>query len=96
MTNKVMEYKDKTVTILSPVVHGEKGTHKDLFDELRKEGFTRVRVNGKNMSLNEEITLEKNIKDNIDVIIDKITVDDEEYGRIFEAIETSTKKQMEK
>lgn len=48
------------------------------------------------MSLNEEITLEKNIKDNIDVIIDKITVDDEEYGRIFEAIETSTKKQMEK
>lgn len=47
MTNKVMEYKDKTVTILSPVVHGEKGTHKDLFDELRKEGFTRVRVNGK-------------------------------------------------
>ena len=92
MTNKVMEYKDKTVTILSPVVHGEKGTHKDLFDELCKEGFTRVRVNGKNMSLNEEITLEKNIKDNIDVIIDKITVDDEEYGRIFEAIETSTKK----
>ena len=92
MTNKVMEYKDKTVTILSPVVHGEKGTHKDLFDELRKEGFTRVRVNGKNMSLNEEITLEKNIKDNIDVIIDKITVDDEEYGRIFESIETSTKK----
>ena len=92
MTNKVMEYKDKTVTILSPVIHGEKGTHKDLFDELRKEGFTRVRVNGKNMSLNEEITLEKNIKDNIDVIIDKITVDDEEYGRIFEAIETSTKK----
>ena len=92
MTNKVMEYKEKTVTILSPVVHGEKGTHKDLFDELRKEGFTRVRVNGKNMSLNEEITLEKNIKDNIDIIIDKITVDEEEYSRIFEAIETSTKK----
>ena len=92
MTNKVMEYKGKTVTILAPVVHGEKGTHKDLFDELRKEGFTRVRVNGKNMSLNEEITLEKNIKDNIDIIIDKITVDDEEYSRIFEAVETSTKK----
>ena len=92
MTNKVMEYKGKTVTILAPVVHGEKGTHKDLFDELRKEGFTRVRVNGKNMSLNEEITLEKNIKDNIDIIIDKITVDIEEYSRIFEAVETSTKK----
>ena len=92
MTNKVMEYKNKNVTILAPVVHGEKGTHKDLFDELRKEGYSKVRVNGKIMSLNEEINLEKNIKDNIDIIMDKITVDDEEYGRIFEAIEASTKK----
>ena len=83
MTNKVMEYKNKNVTILAPVVHGEKGTHKDLFDELRKEGYSKVRVNGKIMSLNEEINLEKNIKDNIDLIIDKITVDDEEYGRII-------------
>ena len=70
MTNKVMEYVGLTVSILSPIVHGEKGTHKDLFDELRKEGFTKVRVNGKIMSLNGEITLEKNIKDNIDIVID--------------------------
>ena len=92
MTNKVMEYTGKNVTILAPIVHGEKGTHKDLFDELRKEGYSKVRVNGKIMSLNEEITLEKNIKDNIEIVIDKITVDKEEYGRIFEAIEASTKK----
>ena len=92
MTNKVMEYTGKNVTILAPVVHGEKGTHKDLFDELRKEGYSKVRVNGKIMSLNEEITLEKNIKDNIEIVIDKIAVDKEEYGRIFEAIEASTKK----
>lgn len=92
MTNRVMEYMGKTVTILSPIVHGEKGTHKDLFDELRKEGYAKVRVNGKIMSLNEEITLEKNIKDNIDIVMDKITVDELERGRIFEAIEESTKK----
>ena len=92
MTNKVMEYIGKTVTILAPVVHGEKGTHKDLFDELRKEGFTRVRVNGTIMSLSGEITLEKNIKDNIDIIIDKITVDESEFSRVFEAVEASTKK----
>ncbi len=92
MTNKVMEYTGKTVTILSPIVHGEKGTHKDLFDELRKEGYSKVRVNGRIMSLNEEITLEKNIKDNIDIVMDKVTVDDIERGRIFEAIEESTKK----
>ena len=92
MTDKVMEYMGKRVTILSPIVHGEKGTHKDLFDELRKEGFSKVRVNGQIMSLNEEITLEKNIKDNIDLVMDKITVDELERGRIFEAIEASTKK----
>ena len=92
MTNKVMEYSGSTVTVLSPIVHGEKGTHKDLFDELRKEGYSKVRVNGKIMSLSEEITLEKNIKDNIDIVMDKVTVDDIERGRIFEAIEESTKK----
>ncbi len=92
MTNKVMEYTGTTVTILSPIVHGEKGTHKDLFDELRKEGYSKVRVNGKIMSLSDEITLEKNKKDNIDIVMDKVTVDDIERGRIFEAIEESTKK----
>lgn len=92
MANKVMEYEGKTITVLAPIVHGEKGTHKDLFDELRKDGYSKVRVNGKIMSLNEEITLEKNIKDNIDIVIDKIVVEKEEYSRIFEAIEVSCKK----
>ena len=76
MTNKVMEYEGLTVTILSPIVHGEKGTHKDLFDELRKDGFSKVRVNGKIMSLNGDIELEKNKKDNIDIVMDKITIAD--------------------
>ncbi len=92
MTNKVMEYIGKTITVLAPIIHGEKGTHKDLFDDLRKEGFTRIRINGNITSLNEEVNLEKNTKDNVDVVIDKITVDEDEYSRIFEAIETSAKK----
>ncbi len=91
MTNKILSYHGKTVTVMAPVVHGEKGTHKDLFDDLRKDGFTKVRVNGDIKSLNGEIELEKNIKDNIEVIIDKITVDEDEYSRLFEAIEVSTK-----
>lgn len=91
MTNKVMEYVGQNVLILAPVVHGEKGTHKELFDELRKDGYSKVRVNGKIYNLNEEIVLEKNKKDNIDVVIDKINISDEEYGRIFEAVEASTK-----
>ncbi len=92
MVNKVLELgEDTKIEILSPVVHGEKGTHQDLFDDLRKKGFTRVRVNGELRDLSEEIKLEKNKKDNIYVVIDRIVVSPDERSRIFEAIEISTK-----
>lgn len=92
MTNRIMEYDTGTkIEVLAPIVHGEKGTHKEEFDKLRKEGFSRVRVNGKMMDLSDEITLEKNKKDNIDVIIDRIVIKDDERSRLFEAIEMATK-----
>ncbi len=92
MTNRIMDLEiGSKLEIMAPVVHGEKGTHKDLFDELRKNGYSRVRVNGEMRSLDEEIILEKNIKDNIEVVVDRIVLDEEERGRIFEAIETSCK-----
>ena len=92
MTDKIMKYDGKTVTIASPIVHGEKGTHKDLIDSLRKDGFTKIRVNGKILSINDDIDLEKNIKDNIDLLVDKITVCSDERSRIFEAVEQSCKR----
>ncbi len=92
MTQKIMEYPLGTkMVIMSPVVHGEKGTHKDLFDKLRKDGYVRVRVNGEMHDLSEDITLEKNKKDKIDVVIDRIILKEESYSRLFEAIETATK-----
>ena len=92
MTNKIMEYDEGTkLEIMAPIVHGEKGTHKDLFDELRSKGYSRVRVNGEVYTLDEDIVLEKNKKDNIDVVIDRIVLKSEERSRIFEAIEASTK-----
>ena len=92
MTNRIMDLNaGSKLEIMAPIVHGEKGTHKDLFDELRRSGYSRVRVNGENRSLDEEIVLEKNIKDNIEVIVDRIVLDPEERGRIFEAIEASCK-----
>ncbi len=91
MTNKIMELEEGTkLEILSPIVHGEKGTHKDLFEDLRAKGFSRVRVNGEVLSLEEEITLEKNKKDNIEVVVDRVVVREDERSRIFESIETST------
>ncbi len=92
MTNRIMTYDEGTkLEVLAPVVHGEKGAHKELFDKLRKEGFTRVRVNGETKDLAEEIVLEKNKKDNIEVVVDRIVIHPEERSRLFEAIETSTK-----
>ena len=92
MTNKILEYPFGTkIEIMSPIVRGEKGTHKDLFDSLRIDGFVRVRVNGNVFDLSEEIILEKNKKDNIEVIIDRIVLGENSRSRIFEAIETSVK-----
>lgn len=92
MTNRIMELEEGTkLEILAPVCRGEKGTHKDLFDSLRAKGFSKVRVNGTNFGLEEEITLEKNKKDNIDVVVDRVVLSPEERSRIFESIENSTK-----
>ena len=77
--------------IMSPVVHGEKGTHKDLFDNLRKEGYVRVRVNKEMYDLSEEINLDKNKKDNIEVVIDRLVLKEESRSRLFEALEGATK-----
>lgn len=92
MTNKIMEYPLGTkMIIMSPVVHGEKGTHKDLLESLRKEGYIRVRVNGEMYDLSEDIILEKNKKDKIDVVIDRIALKEESRTRLFEALEQATK-----
>ena len=92
MTNKILEYPLGTkLIIMSPIVEGEKGTHKDLLDNLRKDGYTRVRINNEILDLSEEITLDKNKKDTIEVVIDRLVLKEESRSRLFEAIETSTK-----
>ena len=92
MTNKILEYPVGTkLVIMSPVVHGEKGTHKDLLEKLRKEGYIRVRINDEMYDLSEDIELEKNLKDKIDVVIDRIVLKEDSRSRLFEAIEQATK-----
>ena len=92
MTNKVLEYPEGTkIVIMSPVAHGEKGTHKDLLDKLRKDGYVRVRINKEMYDLDQEIELDKNKKDNIEVVIDRLIIRLESRSRIFEALEAATK-----
>ena len=92
MTNKVLSMDTGTkIEILSPVVYGEKGSHEKVLDDLRKKGFTRVIINGDRFDLSEEIKLEKNKKDTILVIVDRIKVCLEDKSRIFDSLETATK-----
>lgn len=92
MTNQIMNEEDGTKLIISsPVVYGQKGTFKDLFDNLRKDGYVRVKIDGEVKDLSEDIDLEKNKKHNILVIIDRIKRKDEARGRIYEALELACK-----
>ena len=92
MVDKLKEYPENTkMIIMSPVVDGEKGTHKDLLEELRKDGYVRVRINGENYDLSEEINLEKNKKSKIEVIIDRIILREDSYSRLTESVENATK-----
>ncbi len=91
IVNKVLEFPEGTkLIILSPVVESEKGTHKDTLDNLRKEGYIRVRINGEMLDNTEEIILEKNKKDKIDVVIDRIVIKDGIRSRLYESIEAAT------
>ena len=92
MTNKVMELEEGTkIMVSSPVVKGEKGTHKELLEDLRKDGYVRVKINGELYDLTEDIDLEKNKKHTIYVIVDRLVVKENIRSRLYEAIEVSTK-----
>ncbi len=92
ITTKILEYDEGTkIIIYSPVVHHEKGTHKDLLDDLRKDGFVRVRVNGETKDLSLDINLEKNKHSDIDVVIDRLVIKEGIKSRLSEAVELATK-----
>ena len=81
------------IQIMAPVVRGKKGEFTSLFEELRQEGFVRVKVDGKVYNIDEdEIELSKTVKHDISVIVDRIVVKDEARSRIAESVEIATKK----
>ena len=90
MTNKIMDMPEGTkIEVMAPVVRGEKGAHQQVLEDLRQKGYSRVRVNGEVRDLAEDIQLEKNKKDNIEVVVDRIVVRSEDRSRIFEAVENA-------
>ena len=89
MTDVVMNYPEGTkIQLLAPIVHQEKGTQKDVLDKIRKDGFTRVRVDSQMLSIEEVPALEKNKKHSIDIVVDRIIIKKDIRSRVFESIET--------
>ncbi|KAB2329084.1 excinuclease ABC subunit UvrA [Cytobacillus depressus] len=92
MVDRILEYPERTkLQVLAPIVSGRKGTHVKILDEVKKEGYVRVRVDGEMLDLSEEIELEKNKKHSIEVVIDRIVVKDGVSARLADSIETALK-----
>lgn len=92
MTNKILELEENTkIMVMSPVVKGEKGTQKDLFEKLRKEGYIRIKVDDEIKELTIDLELEKNKKHNVSVIIDRLVIKDGIRSRLYSSLETASK-----
>ncbi len=92
VADKVLEHaQGRRAYVLAPVVLGRKGEFAKLFEDLQKEGFSRVRVDGEVRDLDEGIKLEKKLKHTIEVVVDRIVVRENSLGRIAEAVEQATK-----
>lgn len=92
IVDAVLGYKPGSkLTILAPIVRGQKGSFAKQFESLKKSGYTRVQVDGSIYLLDEEITLDKNIKHNIRVVVDRLVLKDGINSRLTDSIETAVK-----
>ena len=92
MIAAVLELPERTrIQILAPLVRGRKGEHQKLLEQMRKEGYVRVRVDGELRELSDDIRPEKNKKHNIDVIVDRLIVRDGVRARLADSLETAMK-----
>ena len=90
MVDRIMELPEKTrIQILAPVVRGRKGEHQKVFDRARRAGYVRLRVDGNLYDVSEEIKLEKNIKHNIEIVIDRLVVKDGIQRRLTDSVENA-------
>ncbi|MBR2650076.1 MAG: excinuclease ABC subunit UvrA [Clostridia bacterium] len=79
------------IMILAPVVRAQKGMHEKVFADARKSGFARVRVDGNMYDLDEEITLDKNKKHTIDIVVDRLVIKDDIISRLSDSVESALK-----
>ncbi len=89
MVDRIMELPEKSrIQLLAPVVRGRKGRHEKVFEQAKKSGYVRVMVDGNMYDLSEEIALDKNIKHNIEIVVDRLVVKPGIEKRLTDSIET--------
>ncbi|AST00816.1 excinuclease ABC subunit UvrA [Geobacillus thermocatenulatus] len=92
MVDRLLAYPERTkMQILAPIVSGKKGTHAKTLEDIRKQGYVRVRIDGEMRELTEDIELEKNKKHSIDVVVDRIVIKDGIASRLADSLETALK-----
>ncbi len=92
MVDRLLEYPDRTkMQILAPMVSGRKGEHVKVFEQIKKQGYVRVRVDGELREVTEDIQLEKNKKHTIEVVVDRIVIKDGIRSRLADSLETASK-----
>lgn len=90
ITDQIMAFEEGTrLMIMAPVIRAKKGEHQKVFEEARKSGYVRVRVDGNLYELEEEIKLEKNKKHTIEIVIDRVIVRPDSRGRLTDSLETA-------
>lgn len=89
--DRIMERTGAKLQILAPMVRGRKGEYRKEFEQLKRAGYVRVRVDGNNYTLDEKIELDKNIKHNISVVVDRIVVKEGVERRLTDALESAIK-----
>ena len=89
MVDSIMSFPERTkIQLLAPVVRGRKGTHAKLLEQAKRSGYVRVQIDGNMYELSEEISLDKNIKHNIEIVVDRLIVKPGIEKRLSDSIET--------
>lgn len=92
MVDRVLEYPERTkLQVLAPIVSGRKGAHVKVLEDIKKQGYVRVRVDGEMLDVSEDITLDINKKHSIEVVIDRIVVKEGIASRLADSLESALK-----
>ncbi|MDG0948901.1 excinuclease ABC subunit UvrA [Bacillus paranthracis] len=92
MVDRVLEYPERTkLQVLAPIVSGRKGAHVKVLEDIKKQGYVRVRVDGEMLDVSEDIALDKNKKHSIEVVIDRIVVKEGMASRLADSLESALK-----